>query len=134
MTGIFRKGLIFWGSCYAVIIVVISIGRSFLGCLWCKGRSMSNERLVVVYVGDADTEQCLATSLEPHEGYVYRADELLSVLGMVVSYMPDLVVLDARTAPMLARQVYYHLRTIDAEPILILDHDSDDWEYPEYAQ
>src|ERR1041385_8136899 len=95
---------------------------------------MSNERLVVVYVGDADTEQWLATSLQLYEGYVYRADELLSVLGMVVSYMPDLVVLDARTAPTLARQVYYHLRTIDAEPILILDHDSEDWDYPEYAQ
>jgi len=95
---------------------------------------MSQQRLVVLYVGDADTEQWLASCVEPYEGNIYRADALLQVLGMYVSYMPDVVVLDARMAPDLAREVYFHLRTIDAEPLLILDDRAEDWEYPEQSR
>jgi hypothetical protein len=95
---------------------------------------MSQQRLVVLYVGDAETEQWLSSCVEPYEGNVYRADALLQVLGMYISYMPDVVVLDARMAPDLARKVYFHLRTIDAEPILILDVCSEDWDYPDQAR
>src|SRR5262245_46315608 len=88
---------------------------------------MSQERLVVLCVGGADTERWIASSIEPYGGYVYRADDLTHALGMYVSYMPELVVLDTKNAPELATQVYTHLRSIDVEPILILDHESKTW-------
>jgi len=88
---------------------------------------MSQENPIVLYVGDTETEQWLAASLEPYGGYVYREDELLRILGLHVTYMPDLVVLDARATPELARKVFSHLLTVDAEPILVLDDCVDDY-------
>jgi len=85
---------------------------------------MSQERLVVLCVGDAETERWITTSIEPYGGIVYRANELLEALGIYVTYAPDIVVLDSRTAPDLTQQMYSHLRTIDAEPILIFDDNS----------
>lgn len=89
---------------------------------------MSQERLVIVYVGDAETEAWLAANVGAD--CVYRAEALLQALGMVVTYMPELVILDARVMPDVARQVYYHLQTIDAEPILVLDHSAEGWDLP----
>ena len=85
---------------------------------------MSQQRLVVLCVGNTHTEQWLTSTVEPYGGYVYRADELLQALGMYVTYTPDIVVLDAMAEPDLAQKVYSHLRTIEAEPILILDDTS----------
>lgn len=95
---------------------------------------MSQEMPIVLYVGDSETEKWLAASLEPFGGYIYRADQLLQLLGMYVNYSPDVVVLDAKVAPDLAREVYFHLRTIEAEPILILDDCADDWDYSEESR
>jgi len=86
--------------------------------------SMLHERLVVLCVGNEETEQWIASSIEPYGGNVYRATELFEALGIYVTYAPDIVVLDSTTAPDLAQQMYSHLRTIDAEPILIFDDSS----------
>lgn len=92
---------------------------------------MLREQLIILYVGaDAQMAEWLVDGLEPYEGYVHKPTELLEALGMYITYMPDLVVLDARSAPELAREVYFHLRTVDAEPILILDDGQANWDYP----
>ena len=90
---------------------------------------MSQETPILLYVGNDEMGQWLETIIASQNGYVYTEHELLSALGLYVSYMPDLVVLDARALPDLARQVYSHLRSIDAENIVILDDNPEDWEF-----
>jgi hypothetical protein len=94
------------------------------------GEDMSQETPIILYVGDIETGQWLESSLDPNGGYVYTGTELIPTLGIYSSYMPDLVILDAQTMPDLARQVYLHLRSVDAEPIIILDDNTAGWEYP----
>jgi hypothetical protein len=93
---------------------------------------MSQETPIILYVGDSETGQWLESMIAP--SYVYSQSELLPALGIYASYMPDLVILDARTMPDLARQAYIHLRSIDAEQILIISDNIEDWEHPAEAQ
>lgn len=90
---------------------------------------MSQETPIILYVGDSETAQWLELMLEPHGAYVYQGNELLPTLGMYVTYMPDLVILDARTMPDLARHVYAHLRSVDAEHIHIISDGIENWGY-----
>jgi hypothetical protein len=82
---------------------------------------MSQETPTILYVGDPETGEWLASTLEPLGAYVYLSNELLPALGMFMTYEPGLVILDARALPELAQGVYFHLNSINAESILIFD-------------
>ena len=87
---------------------------------------MSQDQPILLYVGNSDTGQWLASVVE--QGYVYTPAALLETLGIFVTYMPDLVILDAMAAPDLSEQVYFHLQTVGAESILVVDNSAERWE------
>ena len=73
---------------------------------------MSNT--LILYVG----EQLLAAAAEARGDYAYLPDNLMQALGMYITYFPQVVVIDM--ALDYAREVYEHLRSVDARPIILL--------------
>lgn len=88
---------------------------------------MSIQRPAVLYVGSPDTGAWLQGLIAPQDGYIYQPDDLLEALAMYVTYYPDAVILDARQDSQLAERLYFHLNSVDAEPILILDSAPERW-------
>ena len=95
-----------------------------------KEEEMSQDTPIILYIGDSETGQWFDLMLAPWQGYVYVRNELLSALGVYISYEPDLVILDARIMPKLAQNAYTHLRSVNAEHILILEGERKEWEHP----
>src|SRR5689334_18631753 len=72
----------------------------------------------ILYVGDARRGRALHDAAAEHGWYVYVPTETMEALGIYIFYMPGLVVIDAGSD--FAQEVYRHLRSIEAEPLLIL--------------
>ena len=79
---------------------------------------MMDSFLGIVYVGDARRGAALHATVGKYGWYVYTPSEAMEALGMYVFYSPALVVLDSGTD--FAHEVYRHLLTVDARPLLIL--------------
>lgn len=84
---------------------------------------MSTQHPNVLYVGDAERGHAFLTSVESHGWWVYIPQDTLQALGMYVAYWPDIIVINADSQPDTATEVYHHLRSINAHPILILTRD-----------
>ena len=78
---------------------------------------MSAEHPNVVYVGEADQGRAFASTVEARDWPVYVADDAMEALGMVVVYLPDLVVIDLVNRPVLGTETFYHLRSMTGEPV-----------------
>ena len=72
----------------------------------------------ILYIGTPEKGQALAAQVEARGGYAYLPDNLMQALGMYITYMPQLVVIDM--AVDYAQQAYDHLRSVDAEPLVLL--------------
>ncbi len=78
-------------------------------------------RKYILYVGGREAGLALAEVVEAEGGYVYLPQTMMEALGMYITYMPQIVVIDARIG--WATEVLNHLRSVDARPIVLLTED-----------
>jgi len=84
---------------------------------------MSQEHPMILFVGHHEQGAQLLEAVEPLGWWVYQPQNANEVLGMYVSYLPDVVVMNADAAPDIAEEVYYHLASIQAEPMIVIGGD-----------
>jgi hypothetical protein len=77
---------------------------------------MTNQ--LILYIGTPEKGQALAVEVEARGGYVYLPQHLMQALGMYITYMPQIIVIDM--ALDWAQEAYDHLRSVDAEPLVLL--------------
>lgn len=86
---------------------------------------MSYQHPMILFVGRGERGNQLLDAVEPMGWWVYQPQTTNEALGMYVSYLPDVVLLDAEAAPEIVEEVYYHLAPMATEPIIVIaDHDS----------
>lgn len=83
---------------------------------------MKLKDLSIVFVGDAGQGKRLEKAVESFGWRISIVTEMMPALAEYVFYVPDLVILGDFPESDLARSVYLHLRSIDARPILALNH------------
>jgi hypothetical protein len=76
----------------------------------------AESRFYALYIGSDASK--VSDALRAEGGWVYHADTLMKALGMYISYMPQVIIIDA-CAPY-AEEAYMHLRSVDAHPIILL--------------
>jgi len=81
---------------------------------------MSAEVLEILYVGNTIAGLAFKECFEPLGWNVYLPADRIEALGMFINWMPHLVILDALTDSELARYVYYHIRTVDETPVIVV--------------
>ena len=72
---------------------------------------------VVVFVSNDEKSQATMTD---NNMLVFRADTLRDALAQIVFSYPDVIVIDASDDMLRAEDVYFHLRSIQHPPVLIL--------------
>jgi CheY-like chemotaxis protein len=77
---------------------------------------MSKEHPFILYVGDDG--QVLSEAAESRGWYALLPQDELEALAMYTVYFPDVIILDIRSD--FADDVYFHLRSAGANPILWL--------------
>jgi hypothetical protein len=82
---------------------------------------------LVLYVGNASHGLALETAVEANGGFVYRPTDTLEALGIVVSFMPEVVVLDYQGDTTFAEEVRFHLNSATwfDTPILEIHNDAE---------
>jgi CheY-like chemotaxis protein len=83
---------------------------------------MTMENPNILYVGDIDRGRALLAAVQAEGGYVYLPAELNEALAMYVFYLPDVVVIDGTTRPILALEAFYHLHSVNAQPMVLLSN------------
>ena len=78
--------------------------------------------LMVSPEGDRHTEAFTA-EINRHAGYVHHSSAVMEALGAYITYMPHATLLDMTTIS--AQEVFSHLRSIDAKPLILLVDDID---------
>lgn len=73
---------------------------------------------LILYIGEREAGEALAARVEQDGGFVYLPESLMQALGMYITYFPDMVVIDMSLS--YAQEAYDHLRSVDAEPIILL--------------
>ena len=91
---------------------------------------MSEKLLQVMYVGGADSVSALQETVDTSVWTIFHPQELLESLGMYVTYFPDVVIIEDDIRNEIAYEVYMHLRSIEAENLLILTDHPGSWEIP----
>ena len=76
---------------------------------------------LILYVGELAAGEALATAAEANGHYVYLPHTTMQALGMYITYMPHVIVIDMETAN--AQEVYEHLRSVDAQPMVLLSEE-----------
>jgi hypothetical protein len=76
----------------------------------------TESRFYALYIGRDASK--VADALSAEGGWVYHADALMPALGMYITYMPQIVIID--TCASYAEDAYLHLRSVDAHPIILL--------------
>lgn len=85
---------------------------------------MSAQHPFILFVGNPGRGEDLLNRVESLGWWVYLPEDDLEALGMYITYAPDVVVLDAEAAPEIAANVYHHLSSVHAAPLLVLTSDS----------
>jgi DNA-binding response OmpR family regulator len=81
---------------------------------------MSVKYPMILYVGEMAQGQALAQTVARQGWHVFAADDTLGALGLYITYVPDIIVIDAAARPLLATEVFHHLRSVEARPLLVL--------------
>ncbi|MBZ0296051.1 MAG: hypothetical protein K8L99_26055 [Anaerolineae bacterium] len=81
---------------------------------------MSFQHPNILYVGGQDTGRAFAQAVKKANWWVHLPTETLEALGMYITYMPDIIVIDLTEQPELTQSVYEHLQSIEASPMLVL--------------
>lgn len=85
---------------------------------------MSEQHPMILFVGHPEHGAQLLEAVEPMGWWVYQPTTANEVLGMYVSYMPDVVVMDAEAMPDVAGEVYFHLASVQADPMIVIGGDA----------
>ncbi len=80
----------------------------------------SEHMQIMIYVGDPTRGRMLQMAGDQYGWSVLLPTEMLEALGMYVVYFPDLVIIDTATNYALAEGVFTHLRSVDAQGLLVL--------------
>ena len=88
--------------------------------------------IVMVYVGRRERGEELLTVGERKQWLIYLPEDRNEALGMVATYHPDLVVLDAATDPEFAGVVYPHVNGIHTPLLLVYEDEAQmaQWDHP----
>jgi hypothetical protein len=73
---------------------------------------------LILYIGEREAGLALSDAIQQRGGFVYLPENLMQALGMYVTYFPHITVIDMQTA--WAQEVYAHLRSVDAQPLVLL--------------
>jgi hypothetical protein len=84
---------------------------------------MSQERPNILYVGGFERGQVLQAKVHERGWYLYLPLETLEALAIHVFYYPDITVIDTVARCRMGTEVYFHLRSAQARPLLILAHE-----------
>ncbi len=84
---------------------------------------MSQQHPMILYVGSSDQGTQLLKAVEPLGWWVYQPQNDTEALGMYVSYLPDVVLMDAETMTEIAEEVYFHLASVQVEPMIVVGGD-----------
>ncbi len=76
----------------------------------------------ILYVGDPRRGQMLHAAAGERGWYVYTPIEVMEALGQYIFYSPSVVVIEAGSV--YAQEVYRHLRSVGAGPLVILADDA----------
>lgn len=79
---------------------------------------MSLQETFIMYIGDAEEGQTIRATAELDGGYVYLPEHMMQALGMYITYLPNVIVVDSAVS--YSEEVVAHLRSVDARPILLL--------------
>ena len=85
---------------------------------------MSDQHPMILFVGHHEQGAQLLESVESLGWWVYQPQTANETLGMYVSYLPDVVLLDADSAPDIAEEVYFHLASVQADPMIVIASDA----------
>ena len=90
-----------------------------------------NENVLVLYVGDSAKAEALQVATGHRGWYVRHAGDLMTALGIYVIEMPHLILLeDAPEWDDYMGDVYLHLRSVDAAPMILLTDTPHLWARP----
>lgn len=81
---------------------------------------MSYQHPMILFVGSSEKGTELLNAVEPLGWWVYQPETANDALGMYVGFLPDVVMMDAGAAPEMAEEVFFHLNSVEAEPIIVI--------------
>jgi len=84
---------------------------------------MSDQHPMILFVGHQEQGTQLLEAVEPLGWWVYQPQNANEALGMYVSYLPDVILMNADSAPDITEEVYYHLASVLAEPMIVIGGD-----------
>lgn len=88
---------------------------------------MNKQNVFILYVGSQATGNALAQTVASNQWWVDVAEDADTALALYTTESPDIVVIDGADEAR-AAQVYHHLRSINAGPMLVLTNDRQ-WDY-----
>lgn len=84
---------------------------------------MSDQHPMILFVGSSQQGDQLLNAVEPLNWWVYQPQTDTEALGMYISYLPDVILLNADTEPQMAAEVYFHLASVQVEPMIVIGGD-----------
>ena len=85
---------------------------------------MSDQHPMILFVGHHEQGAQLLETVEPLGWWVYQPQTASEALGMYVSYLPDVILMDADAAPDVVEEVYFHLASVQADPMIVIGSDA----------
>ncbi|MBL8162786.1 MAG: hypothetical protein JNJ61_12435 [Anaerolineae bacterium] len=86
---------------------------------------MSRQHPLVLFVGNPARGADLQRQTGQANWWVYLPEDALEALGIYITYLPDVVVLDEAAAPEITHEVYRHLRSVQAAALIVLTSGTD---------
>ncbi|MDQ3399030.1 MAG: hypothetical protein M3511_14930 [Deinococcota bacterium] len=81
---------------------------------------MTLQHVSIVYAGSLERGHALQRALGPHGAHLWPATQAQEALAFYVFYLPDHVIIDDVPDAKRADEVYFHLSSIEAAPMIIL--------------
>lgn len=85
---------------------------------------MSDQHPMILFVGHPEQGAQLLEAVEPLGWWVYQPQTTNEALGIYISYLPDVVLMNADAVPDVAEEVYFHLASVLAEPMIVIGGDA----------
>jgi hypothetical protein len=79
---------------------------------------MTQQDVFLMYVGKSEQGESIRMAAELDGGSVYLPEHMMQALGMYITYLPNVIVVDSAVS--YSEDVIAHLRSVDARPILLL--------------
>lgn len=86
---------------------------------------MSLHHQSIVFVGSEKMGETLEAEARRRAVHLWTATEVLQALAFYTFYMPDAIVLEDGANPELTNEVYFHLSSVGARPLIILSGESE---------